>query len=340
MSSYKTALIGCGRRGQFNARAIRENDRLELAALVDANLAAAETLRGEHGSAATAVFTDHREMLRAAVPDLCVICVWTGLHLEVFRDCAEAGVKAVFMEKPVAATWGECREIERIADATGCRLSISHQRRFHRGNEIAHRLFREGLFGEIIRMDLFSPKGLLDCGTHTIDQAFRFLDDRVGVKWVHGAVDMTAPDEAYGIPEAGMFSGTLAFENGILANIYCNTPEPDQGTGIKVFGTKGFMEIAWTGAVGKFAIYDQPGYTPPGIVEEKDDILRLTYQDVLRSMAGEENQLHYKHGIRAAEVIFALYESARAHRRVDLPLAGVEGHPLMEIVSHAAAARC
>lgn len=196
----------------------------------------------------------------------------------------------------------------------------------------AHDLFREGLFGEIIRMDLFSPKGLLDCGTHTIDQVFRFLGDEVGVKWVHGAVDTSVPDEAYGIPEAGMFTGTLSYENGILANIYCNTPEPDLGTGFRVFGTKGFMEFTWGGAVGRFAIYDQPDYRPPQIVEEKDDILRLSYEDVLRSMEGGENQLHYKHGIRATEVIFALYESARAHRRVELPLAGVEGHPLTEIL--------
>lgn len=335
MTSYKAAIIGCGRRGQGNARAIHENNRLDLVALVDPNLEAAQAICDEQGTSSTATFTDHKEMLEKTKPDLCVICVWTGLHLEVFRDCAEAGVRAVFMEKPVAASWGECREIERIADATGCRLSISHQRRFHRGNEIAHDLFRQGLFGKIIRLDLFSPKGLLDCGTHTLDQAFRFLDDKAGVKWVHGAIDLSEPEEAFGIPEGSMFTGTLMYDNGILANIYCNMPDADHFTGVKVFGTEGFMEFSWAGAVNKFAIYNQPDYQPPEIVEEKEDTMRKTYEDVLRGIDGEENQLHYKHGIRAAEVIFAFYESVRTHRKVALPLEGVEGHPLNDVLAAA-----
>jgi len=126
-TKIKIVIIGCGRRGNGNAKAIANNERLELTALVDPNPEAARAIRDELGFSDIEVFTDHKEMLEKMKPDLCVICVWTGLHLEVFRDCVEAGVKAVFMEKPVAATWGECREIERLADSSGCRLSISHQ---------------------------------------------------------------------------------------------------------------------------------------------------------------------------------------------------------------------
>jgi len=330
---YRVAVIGCGRRGVGNVRTILQNQNLHLIALVDPNPEAAAQIKTECGLESCATYTDHLEMLKNEQPDLCVICVWTGLHLPVFRACAEAGVKAAFLEKPVAGTWGECREIGRIAASTGCRLSISHQRRFHQGNLQAREMLAEGIIGKIIRMDLYSPAGLLDCGTHTLDQAFSFLGDSIGVKWVHGAIDLSEGTEAFGIPEGKMFTGTLMYENGILANIYCNMPDADHWTGVKVFGTKGFMEFTWGGAFNKYAIYDQPDFEPPVIEEEKTDPMRRSYEDIVAAMEGDhENELHYHKGLRSAEVIFAFYESVRTHRKVDLPLENVEGHPLKELL--------
>jgi predicted dehydrogenase len=333
MDQYKAAVIGCGKRGQANARAIGQQQKLDLVALVDPVAEAAEQAKAEQGTETTATYTDHREMLQRERPDLCVICVWTGLHLEIFRDCAEAGVTAVFMEKPVAGTWAECREIGEIADRTGCRLSISHQRRFHQGNMQARKMIADGLLGKIIRLDLFSPKGLLDCGTHSLDQAFSFLNDQPGVKWVHGAVDLSETFEAFAIPEAGMFTGTLMYDNGILGNIYCNVPGTDHPTGVKVFGTKGFMEFGWAGDINKFAIHDRPDFTPPEITEEKSDPMTRSIEDVISSLESDhENELHYRKALRAAETIFAFYQSAVTHRRVELPLPPDTTHPLKDLL--------
>ncbi len=334
MSTFKAALIGCGKRGNGNAKAIAACDRLEMVALVDPNMEAGEALKKEYGFANATIYTSHREMLEKEQPDFCAICVWTGLHLPAFRDCAEAGVKAALLEKPMAGTWPDSRQIARIAERTGCRLSFSHQRRFAWGNQQARKMIAEGLFGKLIRMDLYSPKGLLDCGTHTLDQAFSYLGDAVGVKWVHGAIDLSEPAEAFGIPDGSMFTGTLMYDNGVLGNIYCNMPDGDHWTGVKVFGTKGFMEFDWMGKVNKHAIYDRPDFRLPGPTDEPDDVMAKTYEDILHAMDGdEENLLHYRKALRATEVIFAFYESARTHRRVELPLTGVEGHPLESLLA-------
>ncbi len=333
MSTYRAALIGCGGRGRANAEFIRDNPQLELVAVVDPNRKAAEAVREEPGLEDVAVFTNHEEMLRKVHPEFCTICVWTGLHLPLFRDCAGSGVRAVFLEKPMAETWGDSREIARIADETGCRLSFCHQRRFCRGNEIARELIADGLLGDLIRMDLYSPNGLLDCGTHTIDQAFSYLADEPGVKWVHGAIDISDTFEAFGIPDGIMFTGTMMYDSGVLANVYCSMPDADHWTGVKVFGTKGFMEFDWVGKVNKYAICDRPGFVPPEIVEEKSDPMRKSYEDVVQSLESDtENMLHYKKALRTTEVIFAFYESIRARRRVELPLKGVDGHPLVELL--------
>lgn len=334
MSTYKAALIGCGKRGLNNARTIQAMDKLDLIAVVDPNREAAEAAKLECGNENTATYTDHKEMLQKEQPDFCAICVWTGLHLPLFRDCAEAGVKAVFLEKPMAGTWGECKEIARIAEETGCRLSFSHQRRFDRGNQNAREMIADGLFGDIIRLDLYSPCGLLDCGTHTLDQAFSFLGDKVGVQWVLGAADTSEIREHFAIPEAKMFAGTLMYENGIMGNLYCNKfPGQDHWSGVKVFGTKGYMVFDWGGEVIQYAIFDQPDFVPPALEEDKFDPMISSYEDVLRSMeSDEENELHVRKALRAAEVIFAFYESVRTRRRIELPLTGVEGHPLVDML--------
>jgi predicted dehydrogenase len=337
MGTYKAALIGCGKRGGGNARTMLACDRLDLVALVDPKADSAEELKKTDGLGEARVYADHREMLEKEKPDFCAVCVWTGLHLPIFRDCAQAGVKGVFLEKPMAATWAESREIARIADETGCRLSFSHQRRFNRGNLNARQMIRDGLFGDIVRMDLYSPNGLLDCGTHTIDQAFSFLDDQAGVKWVHGAADVSETSELFGIPDAIMFTGTIMYDNGVLGNIYCRMPDADHWTGVKVWGTKGFMEFDWGGKINKYAVHDRPDFQPPEIEEDSDDPMRLSYEDIIHSLdTGEENQLSYRKALRTTEVIFALFESARDHRRVELPLTGVEGHPLRELLDRRA----
>ncbi len=331
MSTYKVALIGCGRRGNGNAKAVADNDRLEMIALSDPKVENAENLKEEYHFADATVYSDHKELLKHESPDLCVICVWTGLHLPIFRDCAEAGVKAVFLEKPMAATWGDSKEIARIAEETGCRLSFSHQRRFNIGNQNARKLVKDGLFGDIIRMDLFSPLGLLDCGTHSLDQAFSFLDDKVGVKWVLGAMDLSEMKDAFGVPDGIMFAGTMMYDNGILGNIYCSVADADHHTGVKIFGTKGFIEFAWGGEVNKYAVYDQPDWTPPEIVEEKP--MKKSYEDIIKSMESDEiNELHYSKALRATEVIFAFYESVRRRARIELPLEGVLGNPIVDLL--------
>ncbi|MFW6256277.1 MAG: Gfo/Idh/MocA family protein [Candidatus Sumerlaeota bacterium] len=334
MSRIKTALIGCGKRGNGNAKAIRGNERLEMVGLVDPNIEAAQGLKDEFGFANASAYSDHKEMLEKEKPELCAICVWTGLHLPLFRDCAEAGVKAVFLEKPMAGSWSESREIARIAEETGCHLFFSHQRRCNRGNQIAREMFADGIFGRILRMDLYAPCGLLDCGTHTLDQAFSYLGDEVGVQWVHGALDMTEIKEPFGIPEVGFFSGNMMYDNGVLASIFCREfPGQDHWTGLKVFGSKGFMEFGWGGEVNRYAIFDQPDFVPPAIEEDKFEPMVKSYASIVECMeTGEAGPLDYRKALRATEVIYAFYESARTHRRIDLPLTGVEGHPLVEMI--------
>lgn len=286
----------------------------------DVKLEAAQAMNDEAGLKA-ALYSDHQAMLAKEKPDVIVTCLWTRLHLPVFRDCAQAGVRAVMSEKPMAPTWGECLEMGQIAQATGCQLTFSHQRRFAAGNQLVRRLIAEGRIGKILRMDLYSPKNLLDCGTHTFDQALSFNGESPA-KWALGAVDTSSLIKWFDVSAEGMATGLVVFENGVSAHFRVGTPDQDMGSGVRVIGEAGFIEVDWDGKLGRAVVYDDPTWKPPA--EETQDkgsqMIGLVGNALDSLERGVEPELSYKKALRATEIIFALYESVRRRARVELPL--------------------
>jgi predicted dehydrogenase len=280
----------------------------------------------------SAIYTNYQELLEQERPDIVIASLWTPLHLPVFRDCVEAGVKAVLSEKPMASTWGDCLEMARLAEQTGCQLTFCHQRRFAEGNLLVRRLIAEGVFGEIKRLDLYSPPNLLDCGTHTVDQALSFVNESPA-RWVLGAVDTSEVLNWFDVRAECMATGTLVLQNGVRAALQVGGPDMDIWGGVRVMGTKGFIDVLWGGNFGQAALYNQPDWQPP-VVQDSDEahmagVVRNAV-DCLES--GEEPETSYLKALRASEIIFALYESVRRRARVELPLTDVLDNPLHSLL--------
>lgn len=323
---YRVAIIGCGGRAREHMAALQTDPRCKVVALVDVRTETAEKLNAD-GNFSAKIYNDHREMLHAVKPDVVVSCLWTPLHLPIFRDCVEANVMAVLSEKPMAPTWGECLELAQLAEQSGTLLTFCHQRRFAAGNQMARKLIAEGVFGDPLRMDLYSPKNLLDCGTHTFDQAMSFNNESP-VKWIMGAVDASELLHWFNVAAECMAVGTLVFANGVRANIQVGGPDMDMWSGVRWFGTKGFFEILWDGQFGKAAVYDEPSWAAPVIDEPPGAHMLGVVRNALDCIeSGDEPELSYHKALRAEEAIFALYESVRTHRRVELPISTFTDNP-------------
>jgi predicted dehydrogenase len=340
-NKHRVGIIGCGKRMKAHLPGIDADKRLEVVALSDVKLEAAEAMNADNHFNAK-IYTDHERMLEEQKPDVVVTCLWTPLHLPVFRSCARAGVKAVLSEKPMAPTWADCLEMGRIADETGCVLSFSHQRRFAKGNRQVRQWIDEGLFGEIKRMDLYSPQNLLDCGTHTFDQALSFNHESPA-KWVLGAVDASQPIQWFDVKAEGMAIGIIHFENGVRANFQVGGPDKDMGTGVRVVGTKGFIDVMWDGQFHDGRLYDDPSWRPaPDEAEaDKETAGRQVMSDYVRNVidsleSGTEPECSHKKALRATEIIFSVYESVRRNARVELPLTGVEDNPFITMLENGA----
>lgn len=335
MKKFRVSIIGCGHRARAHIDGFKMDERCEIVSLADVNIEAAKKLKEDY-SLSSNLYSDYKEMFSKEKPDIAVICLWTKLHLPVFRDCAQAGIKIVMSEKPMAHTWGDCKKISQIAENTGCMLTFCHQRRYAKGNRFVRQAIKEGMLGEIVRMDLYSPPNLLDCGTHTIDQAFSF-NNETPVKWVLGAVDTSETLNWFDVKAECMAIGMMVYENGVRANIQVGGPDMDIWGGVRVTGTKGFFEVYWDGEFGNTVLYDNPDWKPPVFYkdnQEKDvDTMAQYVKDVIDCFEkGQEPDTSYKKALKASEVIYSFYESVRRNARVVLPLENVEDNPFITML--------
>lgn len=330
-ASIRMAIVGCGGRGREFAKGVAADGRSELVALVDHAKERAEALISEHGLTAS-VYKDLAEMLSAEKPDAVCLALWTRLHLPAIEQCLAAGVRIVLSEKPMAETWGACRRIARLAESTGAVLTFCHQRRFAAGNLYLRELLHQGAFGEPLRLDLYSPPHLLDCGTHTVDQALSYLNE-TPAKWVLGGCDLAKTVNYFDVPAEGAAVGVIVFENGVRAQFQFGGPDLDLWGGVRLHGTRGFFEATWDGDIRRAVVYDDPAWKPEPPETAKDEAMRRVVADALDAAErGTEPELSWRKALRASEILFALYESMRRRERVELPLVGVEDNPMFDLL--------
>src|SRR5688572_7478053 len=76
-----------------------------------------------------ALYTDFREMLRQEKPDVVSVCTQSPEKAEVAIAAAEAGVKAIIVEKAMATSMAEANAMIQAAEANGALLVVNHPSR-------------------------------------------------------------------------------------------------------------------------------------------------------------------------------------------------------------------
>jgi predicted dehydrogenase len=120
----KLALIGAGHMGKLHAQVIAERPDAELTAVCDIDGARAAQVAQAHGARAE---TDASRVIGAV--DAAVIAAATSAHRDLALALIPKGV-ALLIEKPLAATAGQAREIVEAARQAGTVVQVGHILRF------------------------------------------------------------------------------------------------------------------------------------------------------------------------------------------------------------------
>ena len=108
----RAAVVGAGRVARQHLEALGRQPGVELVAVCDLSRAAAEAAAERHG--ARAWFTDHRQMLAEAGPDVVHVTSPPQSHLQVTTDALQAGAHVV-VEKPAATNYQDVRALVCLA---------------------------------------------------------------------------------------------------------------------------------------------------------------------------------------------------------------------------------
>jgi predicted dehydrogenase len=333
MGSYTAAVIAAGSQGRVHANGYLNAPGVTLVAVADVNRAAAQELAADLNI--PGVYESYEELLETEHPDLLSICTPPGSHLAVAAAAVAAGVKAIHCEKPIALSYADALEMDRITREAGVQLTFNLQRRFEPVHRFAVEQLGAGAIGDIVSVEGYCPN-LPDWGTHIFDLIFFYLGDRKA-DWVMGQIDVSINRYVYNAVAETSSITQVKWETGINAVVMTGR-EPqtpvlnlENNTGLIVQGTTGRIVTRGSRAVvhrfgAEDIVFDSPFNTDPSSWERGVDpaIVACTAEAIADNVASLDNGTvpicSAAHGLAGAELIFATYESSRSRRRVELPL--------------------
>jgi len=145
----------------------------------------------------TATYQDWREMLEKETLDIVSVASYTPYHAEITIACAEAGIRAIYCEKPIAT---RLRDADRMIEACrerGSLLVINHNRRWNPFFRAVRECVAAGGLGELAHgFCRWSSGRLGNVGTHIFD-AVRMVLGREA-EAVSGTLDTTGRPDCRG----------------------------------------------------------------------------------------------------------------------------------------------
>ena len=110
--------------------------------------------------------------------DIVSVAAPTSAHFSATKACLEAG-KHVLVEKPIAVTSAEARELVELAARRGCLLQVGHSERFNPIMQRMRPFIERPAFIECHRLSAFGERGtevdvVLDLMIHDLDLVLSF----------------------------------------------------------------------------------------------------------------------------------------------------------------------
>lgn len=238
----KAAVIGVGSIGRNHARVYRESPNAELVAVMDTSESAVAHVSQQLNVRG---YTNLEDMLEKEKPDAVTVAVPTELHYHMVKQLMPRRIH-VLVEKPIASSVEQGREMIELAEKAGVVLAVGHIERHNPAvTELIKRL-DDGALGKIFQLSarrigpfparIRDVGVLLDLATHDLDVMTSIVKDRVVrvMAETHSGINTDRED---------MVNGLIRFENGVLGVIDINWMTPTKVRELTVIGAKGMFRV-------------------------------------------------------------------------------------------------
>ncbi len=323
MATYRAGIIGLN-LGQSHARGFEQAEGIEVAAVCDIDENRLEEVGDQYDVPGR--YTDAETMLQEAALDVESVATPASLHPAMTLLAARYPVKAVISEKPLANSMGEAESMVNACNRAGIKLLCGYQGRHFGAFETARNLIADGAIGNPIVVKVgVEEGGLANQGSHLIDRALYVLGDPDPI-WALGQVQRETDRYERGYVCEDLCFG-IAAVNGGARIVYDNDIGPH--------GDLTNRSFVIAGDDGTITLEPDTGlsYGLRLISANRDDCVIPPEKDPLDHMVAQANELvawldgrvdgHRQdgnHAIKSQAIMMAIYESARTHTAVDIPM--------------------
>ena len=227
-------VFGVGHLGKFHLNNWKEIPGINIVGFFDPNNEAAKEVAEKYNLKR---FLDEDKLLDAC--DIVDVVVPTDHHYSICMRALRKG-KHVFIEKPLANTMQEAKDIMNMAREANVKVQVGHVERFNPAFLALKEVNMRPMFIEVHRLAQFNPRGtevsvVLDLMIHDIDIVLSIV--KSGVKNIHAsgvAVMTDTPDIA---------NVRIEFNNGCVANLTSSRISMKKMRKIRLFQKDAYIGI-------------------------------------------------------------------------------------------------
>ncbi|MBI2082653.1 MAG: Gfo/Idh/MocA family oxidoreductase [Deltaproteobacteria bacterium] len=331
------AVIGSGLIGRRRADSAQKHPRSRVVSVVDQKHAVSESLANQLECRSS---TDWKETLQSPEVDAVTISTPNGFLAEIAIAALKSG-KHVLVEKPMGRNLKEAQEMAAVAKSSGKILKIGFNHRYHPAIAKTKHLLSEGAIGKIINIRARYGHGgrpgyekewrgnpQLAGGGELTDQGVHIVDL---LQWFAGM-----PDEAFAFLQTAVWPiqplednafGLFRYKNGMVASLHTSWTQWKNLFSFEIFGTEGSLTIEGLGqsyGTEKLIknVRNMRGGVPAvseEVYDGPDSSWSLEWNDFINAI---DNNMPFwgtpKDGVRAMQMIEALYQSAQQHRPITI----------------------
>jgi predicted dehydrogenase len=344
----KLGVIGCGRIAQVaHFPALEKADGVEVVVVCDQSEDVARAVAARYGIAS--YVTDAAKVFENPQVEAVLIAVPDRFHRELAEAAMRAG-KHVLVEKPLASTVDEARQLVALQQETGLTLQVGSNKRFDPGLSFARDYVAAGRLGEVrsfhawyrigtirpgVEATLF-PRVFADAQVRQVEAGFK-ADRARYLLATHGAhifdtlryllgeevTSVTVAHREFGRDQSWSILVTLA--SGSIGSIDVVVDVPGDGAeGIEIFGSEGQLRVDthfpfFRRASDVWAYNADEGAATVPVFADTDTYERQA-EAFARAVRGEAaaNNPDARDGLEAVRLIAAVAESASSGAEVRL----------------------
>jgi UDP-N-acetyl-2-amino-2-deoxyglucuronate dehydrogenase len=276
---YRVGVIGCRNIGIRHGNGVQGIENAELVGacdIVDEQLRDFDERFGATNPNLV-LYKDFEEMLEKGNLDILTVATGDNRHTEPVVAAAEAGVKGIFCEKPMAVSVEAADRMRDACEKHDVLLSVDHTRRWFPLWHRCHELVTEGAIGEVGTVIVMhtGPRSILfRNGTHSLDAIYWFAGAQP--EWIVGEVEKGYEDYSEYRGDGGHDPDTepsanayIHFANGVRGN-YIGEKKTYSTVRLQVMGSEGRLHIDEMGGAqivkeGKVSEVEVPVWEVEGI---------------------------------------------------------------------------